>query len=410
MKIAIIGAGIIGISTAYELQRLGFEVVVYDRHTSVAEETSFANAGAIAPGYVTPWSSPGMLWKILKHWPSRHSPVRVDRLLSISPVWAWQWLRACSEKRYLENRCRVQRLAHYSRDVLHEVAMQHELDYERKSGFTVLSRGVTEQRQAEKSLDFLRSAGVQAQWLDEQGIRALEPGLNPDQPFVGGIHVASDEVGNCRLYAQELKWLCAKLGVRFEMDTEVAPLSAAHPTRIQTPTQQQDFDAVVVCAGHGSVRLTRQLPLTLRIEPVTGYSITAPIEHTDYAPVAGLMDERYKVAISRMGQRLRVAGAAELGSRPGRLNPKSIQTLYKVLDDWFPGAVKPTTPWQHWRGERPMMANGVPWIGPSPVKGVWLNVGHGSSGWALSAGSARLLAQQLAHTPTDLQAQHYHAH
>ncbi|NBO16048.1 MAG: FAD-dependent oxidoreductase, partial [Betaproteobacteria bacterium] len=142
----------------------------------------------------------------------------------------------------------------------------------------------------------------------------------------------------------------------------------------------------------------------------TGYSITAPIEHTDYAPVAGLMDERYKVAISRMGQRLRVAGAAELGSRPGRLNPKSIQTLYKVLDDWFPGAVKPTTPWQHWRGERPMMANGVPWIGPSPVKGVWLNVGHGSSGWALSAGSARLLAQQLAHTPTDLQAQHYHAH
>ncbi|NBP46063.1 MAG: FAD-dependent oxidoreductase, partial [Betaproteobacteria bacterium] len=215
MKIAIIGAGIIGISTAYELQRLGFEVVVYDRHTSVAEETSFANAGAIAPGYVTPWSSPGMLWKILKHWPSRHSPVRVDRLLSISPVWVWQWLRACSEKRYLENRSRVQRLAHYSRDVLHEVAMQHELDYERKSGFTVLSRGVTEQRQAEKSLDFLRSAGVQAKWLDEQAIRALEPGLNPDQPFVGGIHVASDEVGNCRLYAQELKWLCAKLGVRF---------------------------------------------------------------------------------------------------------------------------------------------------------------------------------------------------
>lgn len=410
MKIAVIGAGIIGVTTAYELRQSGFDVTVFDRHSSVAEETSFANAGAVAPGYVTPWASPGMPWKVLSHLLQRHAPVRISRLTRISPTWAWRWYRACRESAYLDNRRRLQQLAHYSREVLHQLAKSHDLNYESQQGFTVLSRGLLEQRMAEKSLDFLRNAGLEAKWLDEDSVRRLEPGLNPDLRFSGGIHVATDEVGNCRLFAHELKRICVEQGVRFEMGVEIDPISLERPTCITTRSGQQEmaFDAVVICAGPLSASLLRELPIPIRIEPIAGYSISATIDHPECAPTAGLMDERYKVAISRIGQRIRVAGAAELGAQPGRMNARSIQTLYKVLEDWFPGAVKPTTSWQHWRGDRPMVPNGVPWIGPSSVKGVWLNVGHGSSGWALSAGSARLLAQQMAQTPTELQAHHYH--
>ena len=412
MKIAVIGAGIIGVTTAYELNQSGFDVTVYDRRSSVAEETSFANAGAVAPGYVTPWASPGMPWKVISHLFQRHAPVRISRLTRISPVWAWRWYRACRESNYLENRRRLQQLAHYSRDVLHELASQHGLDYESQMGFTVLSRGQAEQRLAEKSLSFLRDAGIEARWLDEDSVRTLEPGLNPDIRFTGGIHVSSDEVGNCRLFAHELKRICIEQGVRFEMGIEVSPLDPQRPTRIHAKDGQHEalFDAVVVCTGPFSSSVLRQLPIPLKIEPIAGYSISATIDHLECAPTAGLMDERYKVAISRIGQRVRVAGAAELGAPPGRMNTRSIQTLYKVLEDWFPGAVKPTTTWQHWRGDRPMVPNGVPWIGPSSVKGVWMNVGHGSSGWALSAGSARLLAQQLTQSITELEATNYHGH
>ena len=408
MKVAVIGAGIIGITTAYELAVDGHEVTVFERRGAAAEETSFANAGVVAPGSVTPWAAPGMPGKVISNLFSRHAAVKLSLPLSGGDLaWMWKWWRACKLQTYLANRTRLQRLAFYSRERLHHLTAELQLDYDGSPGYTVLLRSDKDSRLVQPGLQVLRDAGVAFNEIDADGVRKIEPAINPDTEFLGGIHLPNDEVANCRQFALLLKDIARDLGVNFEFNTAVAQLNRAQAASLliageSTPRQ---FDSVVMCAGLASATLLKPLGLKIPMAAVYGYSISAPIREALNAPRSALMDERYKVAISRLGNRVRVAGSAEIGGSLAKHRASSIQTLYKVLHDWFPGAAQHANTGasiQAWKGARPMLPDGPPIIGESGIPGLWLNLGHGSSGWALSCGSARALADVMAGKSADI--------
>jgi D-amino-acid dehydrogenase len=405
MKIAIVGAGIIGVTTAYELAADGHEVSVFERHGAAALETSFANAGVIAPGYVTPWAAPGMTAKIARYLFSRHSPVRVCWPLAAHEVrWIMRWRQACELDTYLANRGRLHRLAFYSRSRLNQLTEDLQLEYDRSTGYMVLLRSDKDRKLVQPGLEVLRDAGVKFTEVDAAQARKLEPALNPDTDFAGAVHLPDDEVGNCRQFALLLKNQAQQLGARFEFHCSVAPLDPAEPTLLRVTREvdavpaSQRFDAVVVCSGLASADLLRTVGLRVPLAAVHGYSISAPIREPLNAPRSGVMDDRYKVAISRLGNRVRVAGSAEIGGQPDHKRPAAIQTLYKVLHDWFPGAAQLANTGaavQEWKGARPMLPDGPPVIGATGIPGVWINIGHGSSGWALACGSARAVADLM---------------
>ncbi len=429
MRIAVIGAGIVGVTTAYELSAAGHEVTVFERRGSVAAETSFANAGVVAPGYVTPWSAPGMPAKVLRNLFSRHAAIRVQPTLDPALLgWLWRWWRACRVDTWKANRTTMQRLAVFSRHRLHELTRTLQLEYEREAGYLVLLRSEADLAAARPGLRLLTELGNRFHLVDGARCRELEPALNPDTPLHAGVHLPDDEVGNCRQFAHLLRHEAQKLGARWCFHTQVQRLvPGARPQVVHRymppaestqlviepstsngdgpPTEPaplqpvtEDFDAIVVCAAMGSTELLRPLGVRLPLRAVHGYSITAPLRPEDSAaeraPRAALMDERYKVAISRIGQRVRVAGSAEIGGRLEKHDRRALETLYKVLNDWFPGAGRMSQV-QRWKGARPMLPDGPPLIGRSGVEGIWLNLGHGSSGWALACGSALALAQAI---------------
>jgi D-amino-acid dehydrogenase len=398
MKIAIVGAGIIGVTTAWELASDGHEVVVFERRGAAAEEASFANAGVVAPGYVTPWAGPGMRGKVLRSLLSTHGAIKLRWPLSRRDLsWMAHWQRACKLETYLSNRARMQRLAFYSRTRLHEITEARELSYERTDGYLVLLRTKREKKLVQAGLEVLRAAGSSFREVDADEARKIEPALSADTPLAGAIHLPEDEVANCRQFALLLKWEAEALGAQFHFNCDLAPLKRAAPTELSLASGSEGhrFDAVVVCAGVASADLLRPLGLRIPLAPVYGHSISANIREPLNAPRSAVMDERYKVAISRLGLRVRVAGSAELGGSLDAMHPTALQTLYKVLHDWFPGAVTLQAGVQQWKGARPMLPDGPPIIGPSGIPGVWLNLGHGSSGWALSCGSARVLADMM---------------
>lgn len=408
MKVAVIGAGIIGITTAYELAVDGHEVTVFERRGAAAEETSFANAGVVAPGYVTPWAAPGMPGKVLSHLFSRHAPVKIGLPLSGSDIaWMWKWWRACRLDTYLANRARLQRLAFYSRERLHHLTVELQLEYDRSPGYMVLLRSEKDSKLVQPGLQVLREAGVTFREIPAEEVRKLEPAINTDTQFLGGIHLPDDEVANCRQFALLLKNEAQRIGVNFEFNTDVAHIDKSGPGRLLVKGEGslRSFDRIVMCAGLASAQLLKPMGLKIPMAAVYGYSISAPIREPLNAPRSSLMDERYKVAISRLGNRVRVAGSAEIGGTLKGKRAASIQTLYKVLHDWFPGAAQHSNTGasvQEWKGARPMLPDGPPIIGESGIPGLWLNLGHGSSGWALSCGSARALADQMAGRKPDI--------
>ncbi len=405
MKIAVIGAGIVGVTTAYELACDGHEVTVLERCGAAAEEASFANAGLVAPGYVTPWAAPGMPAKVLGHLLSHYAPVKVSLPLATRDlVWMWKWLRACNLETYLAHRTKLQRLAFYSRERLHHITNDLSLEYERSDGYMVLLRSEKDSKLAQPGLQVLREAGVSFREVSPAEARKVEPALNPDTPFFGAIHLPDDEVGNCRQFALLLKGKAQRLGVDFQFNTEVKSVACAKGVCLDIAGESvgRQYDALVMCAGLASARLLAPLGLKIPLTAVHGYSVSASIREPLNAPRSAVMDERYKVAISRLGNRVRVAGSAELGGTPDKMRLSSLQTLYKVLQDWFPGAANLSGGVQEWKGARPMLPNGPPMIGASGIAGLWLNLGHGSSGWALSCGSARMLADLVGGKSPDL--------
>lgn len=405
MRVGVIGAGVIGVTTAYELAAAGHEVTVFERCGAAAAGTSFANAGVMAAGYVTPWAAPGMPGKVLRHLLSPHAPVRLRPGVIAQLPWLWRFWRACKPQNHAANRAAMLELARLSRRCQDTLVRQLAIDYERAQGFLVLLRTPRDVELARGGLKLLAELGVTFRLVGADRARAIEPGLNGATALHAAIHLPDDTVGNCRQFTLALKDEARKLGASFRFDCAVHGLAGGNPVQVDFARPdgerggQQAFDQVVVCAGVDSKRLLQPLGVRLPLAPVYGYSVTAPLRHVDgeagFAPRAALMDEKYKVAISRLGQRVRVAGSAELGSNAERLDERALGTLYRVLDDWFPGAAVWSRA-QRWKGARPMLPDGPPIIGNCGVPGLWLNLGHGSSGFALACGSARVLAEMMA--------------
>ncbi|KVC30743.1 amino acid dehydrogenase [Burkholderia pseudomultivorans] len=408
MHVIVLGAGVIGVATAWHLREAGCDVTVVEREADVAQATSLGNAGVIAPGYVTPWAAPGMPGKILKYLFKPASPL-IFRPTLDRAQWRWiaRWLRECEFERFRVNKQRMQRIAYYSRACLHAFRERHPFDYGASRGYLQLLRGAFDVEMAQPALKVLRDAGIAFRELDAAGCTAIEPGLRwARQAPVGGIYLPDDEAGDCARFTRELRALCEANGVTFRLRTELRALDVAggrvrgvriaardlrddgHRTRDDAPLAA---DAVVVALGVDSARLLRPYGIDVPLYPVKGYSATLAVVDDEKAPRAALMDESLKTAITRFGPTLRVAGTAELGSRHAALRQQALDTLMKVLDDWFPQAADRGSA-RFWVGRRPMTPDGPPLLGASGIDGLWLNVGHGSTGWAMSMGSGKVLA------------------
>lgn len=407
MQVAVIGGGVIGVCTAYFLAQAGHEVVVIERRGNVAEESSFGNAGIIAPAYATPWAAPGMPGKILSYLFKPHAPIRFRPTLDPA-LWRWAkiWLSECELERYRINKVRMQRLAFYSRDLLHQVRCEQQLDYEQTQGYLQLFRNAHDIRMAQPALDLLAEHGIPHQMLDADGARAVEPALAPATPLAGALHLAQDESGNCPLFTKQLKQITQSLGVQFRFASTVRAMQQDGSRVALSLTEDGcdkafSADAAVLAAGVDSTRLLTPLGIQVPLYPVKGYSATAAIKNFDEAPLAALMDESYKTAITRMGSRVRISGTAELGSRTLELREAALRTLIRVGNDWFPDAANYSSA-SFWCGSRPMLPDGPPLLGSTPFKNIFINIGHGSSGWTMAAGSGKILADIVSGQTPDI--------
>lgn len=392
MRIAVIGAGIVGLSTAFELARDGHQVTVFERRGAAAEEASFACAGVLSPGL------PGQLIGGLF---SRHATLKVGFPQSPGELaWLWRRHRAQQPERASANRSSLQDLAVYSRDRLHRISADLKLEYERSDGHLVLLRSDKASKLIQSDLQRLRDSAIAFQEIDPVQARKIETALNPDTPFFGAVYFPEHEVGNCRQFALLLKNEAQRLGVQFRFNTRVTQIQSATgiALALEGESAAQAFDAAVLCAGLDSVRLLAALGLNIALLPMHGYSVSATIRESLNAPRSVVTDQQHQVSISRLGKRVRVTGGAELGGTPNTKSPAALATLYKVLRDWFPGAASLSGGVQEWKGARTMLPDGLPILGASGIAGVWLNLGHGTEGWALSCGSARILADLIGGT------------
>jgi len=395
-KVAVIGAGIIGVTTAYELSLKGFKVTVFDKNQTCSEESSFANGGVISPGYITPWASPAIFKRLLQEQFAKHASILMHFPSLETLSWLGKSIKASKSERYWRHRQAMQKLALMTQKRLKELVQSLGIEVEQSQGYNVIYRSERHLEMAKSSLPYLADLGIPFQILDKEGLLQKEPALESDTPFSGAIHFPEDQIANCRQFALALRDEAEKLGVVFEFKSNVEPLSADNPKRLVVNSKPLFFDHVVVCSGIGSLKLLNQLSLPIPMTPVYGYSMTAIIKEPLDAPRCGILDEKYKVTISRQGNRIRVGGIMEFGGEPKAQSPKAIQTLYKVLEDWFPKATDMGQQIQVWKGARAMLPKGSPIVGQTPFDGLWLNLGHGSSGWATSCGSAQVLSGMMA--------------
>ena len=400
MRVVVLGSGVVGITSAYYLARAGFDVSVVDRQPSPGMETSHANAGQVSPGYSAPWAAPGIPLKAVKWLFQRHAP------LSIRPdgsLWQLQWvgmmLRNCTTERYAVNKSRMVRLAEYSRDCLRELRAETGIEYEqRMQGTLQVFRTQQQLEAAGKDIAVLAECGVSYELLDREGCARVEPALGiVKDKLVGGLRLPGDETGDCQLFTTRLAEQAKKLGVKFFYNFPVDRLLSANGriSGVEAGGERIMGDHFVVALGSYSRPMLKALGLDIPVYPVKGYSLTVPITDQAAAPVSTIMDETYKVAITRFDNRIRLGGMAELAGFDLSLNPRRRETLEMVAGDLFPqgGNIQDAT---FWTGLRPMTPDGTPIIGGTRYDNLWLNTGHGTLGWTMSCGSAQVLADLVA--------------
>ncbi|NEX64551.1 D-amino acid dehydrogenase [Noviherbaspirillum sp. 17J57-3] len=396
MKIIVLGSGVIGTASAYYLAQAGHEVTVIDRQPAAAMETSFANAGEVSPGYSAPWAAPGIPLKALKWLMMRHSPL-VIRPSADPAMWRWvfQMLMNCTSARYETNKGRMVRLAEYSRDCLAALRDDTGIRYdERTQGTLQLFRTQQQLDAAAADIAVLQQYGVPYEVLDPQGCIGVEPALAAVRSkFVGALRLPGDETGDCFKFTQRLAALAEQAGVHFRYGVPIQRLLAdgKRITGVQTAEGELRADGYVLALGSYSPLMLRDLGIRIPVYPIKGYSITVPIEDARFAPESTIMDETYKVAITRLGDRIRVGGTAEIAGYDLALHRSRRETLEHSVVDLFPrgGDVGKA---EFWCGLRPMTPDGTPVVGPTPYRNLFLNTGHGTLGWTMACGSGRLLA------------------
>ncbi|MBA3043318.1 MAG: D-amino acid dehydrogenase [Gammaproteobacteria bacterium] len=395
MKVIVLGAGIIGVTSAYQLAKEGHEVTVIDRQPGPALETSFANAGEVSFGYCSPWAAPGIPVKAMKWLFMQHAPLILRPRLDMAMLsWMTQMLRNCTSARYALNKSRMLRLADYSRISLAALREETGIAYdERMQGTLQLFRTEAQLDASAKDVKALAADGIPYEVLDPEGCIRVEPALrHVREKIVGGLLTPKDETGDCFKFSNALAQKAEALGVRFNYGSIIRGLDVegGRVTGVVTAHGRLEADAVVVALGSFSPLLVRPHGIHLPVYPVKGYSLTIPITDATRAPESTVMDETYKIAITRLGDRIRVGGMAEISGYTNDLGEPRRLTLQHSVTDLFPGGDMSKA--SFWSGLRPMTPDGTPVIGPTKVAGLFLNTGHGTLGWTMSSGSARVIS------------------
>ncbi|MDR6902781.1 D-amino acid dehydrogenase [Rhizobium miluonense] len=407
MKVVVLGAGIIGVTSAYQLAKAGHEVTVIDRQQGPALETSFANAGEVSFGYCSPWAAPGIPMKAIKWLFMHHAPLilrpKVDgAMLS----WLVKMLSNCTSERYAINKSRMLRLADYSRISLAQLRKETGIAYdERMQGTLQLFRTQAQLDASAKDVKALAADGIPYKVLDPDGCVSVEPALRHVRgKIVGGLLTPKDETGDCFKFTNALAAKAIELGVKFQYGTTIKGLDVQgeQARAVMTDRGRLNADAIVIALGSYSPLLLKPLGISLSVYPVKGYSLTIPITDASRAPESTVMDETYKIAITRLGDRIRVGGMAEISGYTNDLGLARRQTLEHSVTDLFPGGDVAKA--SFWSGLRPMTPDGTPVIGPTKIKGLFLNTGHGTLGWTMSSGSARVISDLVSGRKPDIDA------
>ena len=401
MRVVILGSGVVGVASAWYLAKAGHEVTVIDRQPGPAMETSAANAGQISPGYAAPWAAPGVPLKAIKWMFQRHAPlaVRLDGS-SFQLSWMWQMLKNCDTSHYMTNKGRMVRLAEYSRDCIKALRQETGIQYEGRQGGTLqLFRTQQQFENAAKDIAVLEDAGVPYKLLEAHQLATVEPALaQVAYKLTGGLQLPNDETGDCQLFTQQLAKLAQQAGVTFLYNRSVDRLlvDGDQISGVQCGAEVFKADSYVVAFGSYSTALLRDL-VSIPVYPLKGYSLTIPIADEAAAPFSTVLDETYKIAITRFDQRIRVGGMAEIVGFNTQLEQKRRETLEMVVRDLYPngGRVEEAT---FWTGLRPMTPDGTPIVGKTSLKNLFLNTGHGTLGWTMACGSGQLLSDLISGT------------
>jgi len=399
MKVIVLGSGVIGVASAYQLALAGHEVTVVDRQPAAALETSYGNAGEVSPGYSAPWAGPGVPIKAVKWLLMHHRPLVIRPTVDLALIrWGLAMLRNCTSARYEINKGRMVRLAEYSRDCLKALRAQTGIRYdERMQGTLQLFRTQAQLDGTAADIAILKRYGVGFELLDREGCIRHEPALaNVRDKFVGGLRLPGDETGDCFKFTQNLAALAVRQGVQFRYGTRIQRLQLAGQqiAGVVTDAGTLKADAYLVALGSYSPLLLKGVGIRIPVYPVKGYSITVPITDAGGAPESTVMDETHKVAVTRLGDRIRVGGTAELAGYTLKLHEARRDTLQHVVTDLFPrgGDVSRA---EFWCGLRPMTPDGTPVVGATRLPNLYLATGHGTLGWTMAAGTARVMADVI---------------
>lgn len=397
MKVVVMGAGVIGVTTAWYLAKQGAEVVVLDRQTGPGLETSYANAGELSYGMTSPWAAPGIPMKAVKWLFMKRRPLFIWPLISPT-MWMWslQMIRNCNADSYRVNKSRMVRISNYSRDVMPDLIDETGIEYDgRAQGTLQLFRTQKQLKGSRADQEILAEFDSPFEELDRDGCIAAEPALaQVRDKFVGGLRLTADRTGDCRMFTMALAEKAAELGVQFQYGQSIRAIAVENGRVAGVDTElagRITGDRYVCALGSYAPRLLKPIGLKLPVYPVKGYSVTLPVVDDAKAPQSTLMDETHKVAITRLGDRIRVAGTAEIAGYSNRLGPHATDTVKHVIGDLFPGGGDLTQA-EGWTGLRPMTPDGTPILGGTQYDNLFLNTGHGTLGWTMACGSARAVA------------------
>ncbi|MDH5530844.1 MAG: D-amino acid dehydrogenase [Paracoccaceae bacterium] len=397
MKVVVMGAGVIGVTTAYYLARQGAEVIVLDRQAGPGLETSYANAGELSYGMTSPWAAPGIPLKALKWLFMKRRPLFIWPLISPT-MWKWgaQMVMNCNEESYARNKSRMVRVSNYSRDCMPDLISETGIEYDgREQGTLQLFRTEKQLKGSKADQAILAEFDSPFEVLDRDGCIAVEPALaEVKKKFVGGLRLTADRTGDCRLFTIALADKAAELGVEFQYGQSIRRIAVEDGKVVGVDTEMAGRitgDAYVCAMGSFAPMILRPIGIKLPVYPVKGYSVTLPVTDDAMAPQSTIMDETHKVAITRLGDRIRVAGTAEIAGYSGRLGPHATDTVRYVIGDLFPkgGDISKS---EGWTGLRPMTPDGTPVMGGTKYDNLYLNTGHGTLGWTMACGSGRAVA------------------